>query len=290
MTVYVLVNPRAGSQKSDKIIQSIQKECTSVKIFQTRWKDDESEQLSRILSDFSTTSDQFAIIGGDGTLSKVLTQLPKDIPFAYFPAGSGNDFARSLNISVESSLQALTACKTTEISLLEYEGGIVVNSLDAGFAAQVIAYSESSNLKKYLNFFHLGKLTYLVFAIRTIFTRHSVDLEMMVDGKKYVLNDLFFFSLANGTYFGGGIMIWPDSGVHKTSFDIVYIQRQHFMKNILSLLDILLKRHKSSKMIRHISGEQASISFLQNQFIQVDGEMNQLLETHITSHLRQMYQ
>lgn len=290
MTIYLLVNPHAGSKKADIIIQKIQEEFADVRIFKTRWKNDESEQIKTILQTFSISNDQLAIIGGDGTLSKVLAQLPSEIPFAYFPAGSGNDFAHSLGLTFESSLKALQELKMTSMTILTYEEGIIVNSLDTGFAAQVIAYSEDSTLKKYLNQLHIGKLTYLVMAIRTLFKRDRMKIDLVLDGEPIQLTDLFFFSIANATYFGGGIMIWPDATVDKSMFDVVYIKDLGFFRNLFSLLDLVLKRHKISPTIQHLSGKKAHLSFPTEQMIQVDGEVSSIQQVTIRNQLRKIYQ
>ncbi len=44
------------------------------------------------------------VIGGDGTLHQVVSELQleqQQIPVAYIPAGSGNDFARSIELPRE---------------------------------------------------------------------------------------------------------------------------------------------------------------------------------------------
>ena len=80
--------------------------------------------------------------------------------------GSGNDFARALGLKkdlthlIESTKQALK-----EITVYTYQKGLVLNSLDLGFASWVINHVEQSQLKTKLNKYHLGKLTYILTAI-----------------------------------------------------------------------------------------------------------------------------
>lgn len=83
--------------------------------------------------------------------------------------GSGNDFARALGLKkdlthlIESTKQALK-----EITVYTYQKGLVLNSLDLGFASWVINHVEQSQLKTKLNKYHLGKLTYILTAIQCL--------------------------------------------------------------------------------------------------------------------------
>ena len=94
------------------------------------------------------------ILGGDGTLSKVLYYLPADIPFAYYPVGSGNDFARALGLKKElTHLIESTKQAPKEITVYTYQNGLVLNSLDLGFASWVINHVEQYQLKAKLQGF-----------------------------------------------------------------------------------------------------------------------------------------
>lgn len=88
------------------------------------------------------------IIGGDGTLSKVMTYLPQHIPCAYYPVGSGNDFARALKIpNLKETLTAIQTERLKEINCFIYDKGLILNSLDLGFAAYVVWKASNSKIK-----------------------------------------------------------------------------------------------------------------------------------------------
>ncbi|WP_419579922.1 diacylglycerol/lipid kinase family protein, partial [Streptococcus suis] len=132
----------------------------------------------------------------------------------------GNDFAKAMNItSLYRSVDAILEGKTSRIYVLNSSYGTVVNSMDFGFAAQVINGSTNSILKKILNKVKLGKLTYLFFGIKTLFSKQAINLELTLDEKSYQLDNLFFISVANSLYFGGGIMIWPTASAKKKEVD-----------------------------------------------------------------------
>lgn len=288
----ILANPFSGKGKAEELIEMIRQSSPEVdmKVFLTRKVDDEAYQVEQLVSDFSLETDKILILGGDGTLSKVLAHLPVSIPFAYFPAGSGNDFAKSLGIdSLPDVLEAMTEDRKLPINLLTYQDGIVVNSLDFGFSAQVIAYTEKSWLKQVLKKLGLGKLVYVIYAVKTLFVQRGSQLMLTIDGKQKILSNIFFLSFTNNTYFGGGIMIWPTASAMTKNFDMVYITNRGFLGNTLSLLDILFKRHVKSKAIHHELGQSLDLSVPKELLAQIDGELVSLNQATLKTQTRYLY-
>ncbi|MEX2785523.1 diacylglycerol kinase family protein [Streptococcus sp. H49] len=277
MTIYIIANPHAGRHQARLIVEQI-KELSSaqdIKSFYTRYKDDERRQVNTILQDFQE-KDFLLIIGGDGTLSKVLYYLPENIPFAYYPTGSGNDFARALAIpsNLNSILTLIQSRSVREMTVFVYEKGLLLNSLDVGFAARVIHKAEGSALKTILNKYRLGRLTYLAVAAKSLFSNPTADITVKnKDGSIKHYNKSFFFSLANNTYFGGGIMIWPTASVFDKKLDFIYARGETFSRRIRILLALVLKKHQKSPYLHHEKIEEVSLEMPKDTLIEIDGEI-----------------
>ncbi|MCC9885002.1 acylglycerol kinase family protein, partial [Streptococcus agalactiae] len=129
MTLYIIANPHAGNKNASTIVGKIQElyHTEDISVFYTEQKDDEKKQVINILRSFKE-SDHLMIIGGDGTLSKVMTYLPQHIPCAYYPVGSGNDFARALKIpNLKETLTAIQTERLKEINCFIYDKGLILN-------------------------------------------------------------------------------------------------------------------------------------------------------------------
>lgn len=242
MTLYIIANPHAGNHGAKQVISDIEKHHTSdICTLLTRYKNDELHQVERLLKTFDPEKDKLLIVGGDGTLSKVLYHLLANLPFAYCPVGSGNDFARALDIVP--NLEALLASLTNlpkEITVYSYQEGLVLNSLDLGFAAWVVNQAANSTLKTVLNKCHFGKLTYVATAIQFLLKnplQASVSLESS-EGDNLTLDDHFFFSLANNTYFGGGSVKVIG---HGTIDDYIKMAKANFSKGNGAVDDVVEK-------------------------------------------------
>ncbi|HEL2058556.1 TPA: hypothetical protein TY768_001753 [Streptococcus suis] len=292
MKLFILANPQAGSQGAQSLIQEISDTYPQLAptIFLTRGVDDEYRQIQAILAEFEPVQDALLILGGDGTLSKTLTALPENIPFAYFPTGSGNDFARTLAIKdIRQVMEALIEKRTTPITVLQSNFGVVVNSLDLGFAAQVIAYSEGSRTKRWLKTVGLGKIAYLLFGLKSLFGQSPLSVQVELDGEHMRLDRLFFLSLANNPYFGGGIMIWPDASPFQAQLHLVWFATGSLFYRITALLEMIFHRHKSSKIIQHCIAKEVTVIADEVIAIQIDGEVVEAREIVLNCQERRIY-
>lgn len=287
MMLYIMANPHAGNHGTKQVISDIEKHHTSdICTLLTRYKNDELHQVERLLKTFDPEKDKLLIVGGDGTLSKVLYHLLANLPFAYCPVGFGNDFARALGIVP--NLEALLASLTNlpkEITVYSYQEGLVLNSLDLGFAAWVVNQAANSTLKTVLNKCHFGKLTYVATAIHFLL-KNPLQASVSSEGDNLTLDDHFFFSLANNTYFGGVIMIWPMATVHSENLECVYAKGETFLQRLTVLLSLVLKRHEKLSYLNHCSLKQVTVNFPKESLIEIDGEVVSLNEITLSPQKR----
>lgn len=292
MTLYILANPQAGSATARTIIKAIHEQYPDIplEIHLTEKKDQEAILVERILKTFDSNIDQLLILGGDGTLSKTLDYWPAQLPFAYYPTGSGNDFAHALLIrDLDKVMTAMQVKRSQKMFVMQTNNGTILNSLDIGFAAKVIASSEQSSVKGFLKKLGLGKLTYLFFALKHLGHVSEEELEITLDETTYQWQSSFFLSIAKNKYFGGGITIWPDTSFQKPIIDLVYIPRKHFWSHLRGLLDLVLKYHKRSKVVRHLETHKVRIHSSKPFTYQYDGEVSQANDLTLYCQERYIY-
>ncbi len=152
------------------------------------------------------------VAGGDGSLHAVVAALYRrgelDQPtIGLIPLGTGNDFARCVQIPLESARAArvITGGRTDQIDILvDDEGGVVVNAVHAGAGAH--AAREAKRWKK-----RLGKLGYVLGAVIAGVKVQGEKLHVLIDdtvlanGTRRVLQ----VGVGNGSYVGGGTALTP---------------------------------------------------------------------------------
>lgn len=173
----------------------------------------------------SITSDDkphtFIVIGGDGTINEVVNAIKNPIltTIGLIPSGSGNDFAKALNIPLDPTLaleNILNCTKTTPINYgethLQNVSRRFLISCGCGFDSDVCVGVQSSSLKPFLNKLGLGKLVYTLIALRKLITKSVFSATIQLDNDYVVSMDkIFFLAAMNTKYEGGGYMFCPNA-------------------------------------------------------------------------------
>ncbi len=211
--VTLLVNPAAGNGRSKKVAISaanwLEEHNIPHCIRETAAPGEAQRIAKEIAADFSgEKQDLLLSIGGDGTFLEIVRGvLGSDLPIASLPAGTGNDFLKSLKVPSDplAALEHIMQAPIRKIDAGLLNGEVFVNECGAGFDVMVLDYAEKA--KKRVR----GLLPYLWGVIRTIFAYRSSPMILSADGEELFRGDCLVFSVANGKYIGGGIPISPEA-------------------------------------------------------------------------------
>lgn len=297
---HLIINPASGGGKSkqlsEEIIELLQKNGYEYSTYITQSPKDErifTKELAETTllpwkSEYTHTDMTFPLLivmGGDGTLHQVLDecyQLKKEIPVAYIPAGSGNDFARGFGISREPQKAFWQIIKTQEpktINILSYheqitgQTGVVLNNLGIGIDGAVIHQTTQTQAKKHLRHFNLGSMAYLFSVLSVLFKQKGFPILVEANGKELNFKKAFLCTITNHPYFGGGIAIAPMANSSISNFEFVLVERVHILKIFLLIIMLLFKKQEKSKHFIHFSTNKLHLVSTIPQYGQVDGEV-----------------
>jgi YegS/Rv2252/BmrU family lipid kinase len=205
----VITNAEAGNSDDDALDDALRVLQTSfeVEVAATDGVDELRAVLSR-------RGDRDVVVaGGDGSLHAVVNALHSSAELdgpavGLIPLGTGNDFARSMDIPLDpaEAARVLIADRRRRIDvLLDADDTVVVNAVHAGIGAD--AGRAAGPWKR------LGKVGYvagaLIAGLTTPGTRIKVvaDDEVLADGRHRVLQ----VGVGNGSFIGGGVELTPDA-------------------------------------------------------------------------------
>lgn len=151
--------------------------------------------------DYTEDYDLVVCSGGDGTLDEVVTGMcsrKKKVPIGYIPAGSTNDFAKSLHISREILEAADTAVNGVPFpcDVGAFNDDFFVYIAAFGLFTDV-SYETKQSMKNVL-----GHLAYLLEGAKRIFNVPSYHVKATYDGN--VLEDDFIFGMVTNSRSVGG--------------------------------------------------------------------------------------
>lgn len=218
------------------------------------------------------------VVGGDGTLHEVAQGLiGTAIPLGCIPAGSGNDFARALHISTNSikALEMLLSSKPYKIDVAEINNSFFVNGSGIGFDGAVARITNGSKIKCWLNRMKLGRLAYVIIALRLLCTFRPMALTLTIDGRRYFYDNIWLIAVSNIPFYGGGMSVCPDAIYDDGLLDLCIvsnINRFHFLR---SLIKVFKGKHTSEPGIIMMRGRKISIQSKKTLPIHMDGEYYQ---------------
>jgi diacylglycerol kinase (ATP) len=162
--------------------------------------------------------------GGDGSVSSVVDFLAHhDVILGLLPLGTANDFARTLGIPADlgKACEAIAGGKIVDVDLGLAGDNYYVNVASVGLSVGV-TQALSPQLKR-----RIGALAYPTAAIRAFLGHEPFSARLTFpdgDHEPVEYDRLLQVAVGNGRFYGGGMVVAPQSGIDDRSLDIYSIE------------------------------------------------------------------
>jgi diacylglycerol kinase (ATP) len=162
--------------------------------------------------------------GGDGSVSSVVDFLAHhDVILGLLPLGTANDFARTLGIPADlgKACEAIAGGKIVDVDLGLAGDNYYVNVASVGLSVGV-TQALSPQLKR-----TIGALAYPTAAIRAFLGHEPFSARLTFpdgDHEPVEYDRLLQVAIGNGRFYGGGMVVAPQSGIDDRSLDIYAIE------------------------------------------------------------------
>ena len=244
-----IVNPAAGSGFALTAMQKLEAVLQEKNIEYRIYRTEKPGHGTEIAAELSADQDVLAVVsvGGDGTAGEVAAGLTgTGKPMGIIPAGTGNDFIKSVNIpnDPDKAMEILLNGKQDSIDTGIVNDQFFLNVCGTGFDVTVLDYAEAEK-KKYR-----GLTPYLFVLIKAIFHYRSVRLNLIADGEQEE-GQFLICSVANGRFIGGGIPICPKADIGDGLLDLVLIRDVHRWQIPFYLPGLMLSRDLKFRITRH---------------------------------------
>ena len=219
-----IVNPTAGSGHALKIEAQLRAELDKrgiQAVFLRTGAPGHATQLARQAAERADCTGVVAV-GGDGTCYEVACGLMDTLmPFGIIPAGTGNDFIKTVGIPKQplAALDVVLKGEARPVDVGRMNDQLFLNVSGTGFDVTVLDFTLTA--KKYVK----GILPYLIGLVRAIRHYKPVHMCITADGESWE-QDVLICSIANGRFFGGGIPICPDAAPDDGYFDLVVVENK----------------------------------------------------------------
>lgn len=294
--LYFIVNKTSRTGKSAQIWESVRKILDARDIeymYHITMYEGHATELAREISAKNEEDITIVVLGGDGTMNEVLNGIVdfEKVRFGIIPTGSGNDFGGGLNFPSDPVQNLNTILHNyqlgkehftrMDIGKVEWKNcprpryfGI---SSGLGMDATVCKKALTSKLKKVLNKIHLGKLTYILLTIHTLFSMETANAEITYtdlsgEQKSATMNKLIFSAAMNLRAEGGGVPMAPKAkGTdHMLSLSSAYGIPK--WRTFLCLPILVMAKHEHLKGFDVFGFTEAKVQLSKEMVLHADGE------------------
>ncbi len=273
----MIINPTAGNGRAlkarEKVEAELHKRGLSFRTVMTERPGHATELARRIASEESEP--RVVVVGGDGSFNEVANGLLGTRTVMYFVScGTGNDYVKVLNLPknpIEAlALQLDSAIRSVDIGMINER--LFLNVSGTGFDIEVL---------RQMRFFGTrfkGLLPYILGLISAIRLYKPVEARIIVNGRTFT-QKLTIFEVANGRYFGGGMMVSPLSDPADGLFDIVYVDAVSRSQIVRLLPMFVTGKFLSLPIAHHLRAEEVVIES-PGMTIELDGELIAVERAH----------
>ena len=218
----VAINPHSGHGKGAALGKRVTEYLSSKKAPYTVFSAQSSSQLRNEIEVALDTKTFEGVIsvGGDG-LAHLILQLavPRLIPFAIIPAGTGNDIVRTLGWSLTDFSGYLdhvisTDAKTIDLGNVDSEWFAAI--LSTGFDSVV---NERANSLKWPK----GPQRYNAAIALELPKFAPIEYQITVDSMN-ITTEAMLIAVGNGRSYGGGMLVCPQAQINDGLFDVMILE------------------------------------------------------------------
>lgn len=271
-------NPRAGKERIKYrlagILDVFAANGYEITAAPTRAQGDAQLSAERISDDY----DLLVVSGGDGTLDEVVTGLMnsgKSVPIGYIPAGSTNDFGRSLKLPK-------SMVRSAEIAVKGNDFACDIGAFNDNYFVYVAAFGMFTDVtyttpQKEKN--KLGYAAYLLESVKRLSDIKTYSMRVSFDGGSY--EGEFLAGLVSNSNSVGGIksLTGPHVSLDDGLFEVLLIRVPPSLKVLRETLAAVLDRRLDSDYAISFTAAKVDFEFTSDVSWTLDGEYGGTVNT-----------
>ncbi|WP_243343986.1 YegS/Rv2252/BmrU family lipid kinase [Anaerococcus sp. AGMB09787] len=249
--ILFIYNPNSGQQKLAEHLPEIINYLSSKGLLASVYATQDVGDGRKVVQKYGKDYEKIIVSGGDGTLDEIISGALKsdsDPIFAYIPTGSTNDFASSLEISLDIE-------EATTMAVEGQADPIDVGKIDDKYFVYVAAFGTISDVsfntdQGIKNVF--GRSAYVFEGLRKALPLQNMDsyqTEVEIDGE-LIEGDLVHFMITNSYSVGGFKNLMGNNvGLNDGIFELTMIKKPTGLADINKIVAGLTSKKENDMVI-----------------------------------------
>ena len=218
--IALLVNPTSGKGRGGRLLEPVGDRLRSSGLaVDAVIGRDADEAFDRVRDRVAAGVDGVVAVGGDGLVNIALQVVAgTDVPLGVVPAGTGNDIARALGLTLDDPVAAVDLVVRGAIRAVDLgraNGRWFAGVLGSGFDSMV---NERANRMSWPS----GRSRYNLAILAELRTFRPVPYELVLDGEPWA-TEAMLVAVGNGSSYGGGMRVCPDARLDDGLLDVTVL-------------------------------------------------------------------
>jgi diacylglycerol kinase (ATP) len=221
MSLLLLANPTSGGGKGAKLKVEV---MARLKLLGKEFTDISGTSYESALVNLRESKKQFKrgvviVIGGDGMVHLAIQELANsNFAMLLIPGGTGNDFARSADLSIDEPLEAL------DRGLRESAQRVDLGRVNGRFFAEILSTGFDSLVNERANRIHWqSKRKYDLAMLLELPLFKPLEYQIQLDSQEFS-TEAMLIAVANGASYGGGMKVCPEASLTDGFFDVMILE------------------------------------------------------------------
>lgn len=278
--VGILVNPVAGNGFAKQYYPLVYEKLKTggvkeILVEETKRPMEGSEIARRFVE---AGCELIVIVGGDGTINEVIQDIDvvKEVSIGVVPAGSGNDFVKTLGFNErfsEKDWQAFLFHSfpvKVDVGVALIDNSVkrfFLNGIGVGFDSLVAEKVKNSKLK-----WLKGKFKYFWYVLKELVKYKAKRLKIYIKEKVMELRS-FLVTIGIGRSFGGGFKLLPNAIINDGLLDVCIVRDVKILKRFAKIISVLEGTHITDKDVNYFKGTGFKLELEEKHPIHLDGEV-----------------
>ena len=261
MKYHFIINGKSGKNNKSLLEGKIREACFKRKINYDITYTKRPSDAKRIAAEFPDEESVIFSVGGDGNLNDTLNGIvgSENKILGVFPAGSGNDFVRTLK-QLDDGIHSIDIGSIND----RYFINVACVGLDADVADNVSITREKKWIPTSQRFNVSFVYTYFKYLPKNVRIRI---------GESEIKDQITILAICNAQYYGSGYHIAPHALLDDGLFDIYLAKKMPKVKILPMLASLAMGKHEKFSAIKRFQESEIHVESDEKLSFNVDGEL-----------------